>query len=179
MGRRDPRSFARRYAKLANSALKISQSPDAGGLCCTHRRSPAACTIAKDGKHFKGNERRFAYELVVADFSAHTSSRTIVIVVRSDILQLITNPVTVPATLDARHCQLNAELHSLGHSQRVLQHALRQFAGNRISARPRFRGVEVQLDDMIARFCQLVGEHSNFIRCRECHPDTEERYQLG
>ena len=67
----------------------------------THRRSPASCTIAKDVKHFKSNERRFAYELVVADFSVHTSSRTIVIVVRSDILQLITNPVAEPATLDA------------------------------------------------------------------------------
>ena len=33
VGRRDPRSFARRYAKLANSALKISHSPDTGGLC--------------------------------------------------------------------------------------------------------------------------------------------------
>ena len=32
VGRRDPRSFARRYAKLANSALKISQLPDRGGL---------------------------------------------------------------------------------------------------------------------------------------------------
>ena len=61
---------------------------------------PASCAIANDGKNFNGSDRRFAHGLVITTVAPYTPVATIVVVVRSDILQLATNPVTVPATRD-------------------------------------------------------------------------------
>ena len=127
---------------ISRPVSELSGGVELGALIASVDRSverrvrhemPASGAIANDGKQFKANDRRFAYGLVVADFSAQAPVGTFVIFVRCDILQLTTNPVTVPATRHSRHRQLYAQLRSLRQSERAFDQALRDFGWREIA----------------------------------------------
>ena len=103
---------------ISHPVSELSGGVELGALIASVDRSvergvgdemPASDATTNDGKQFKANDRRCAYGLVVADFSAQAPVATLVIIVRNDILHSPRMPLPYqrPATRDTGSCTLN------------------------------------------------------------------------